>query len=188
MANQIRVGAPLKSTGGLLAGPVNTPLPTDASTALDEALVALGLLGEDGLQETENRSTDEVRVWGGGLGRVLQTEWGIQLTFTFMETSTAVLKEVRGEDNVSEKPSTTSGKTLRTTMRNSKVLPPRVYVAEIKDGNNHIRKVYPQAQITEVGDVTYSHNDTIKYEVTLSCYEDENGNAEYEYEEYKTAA
>lgn len=188
MANQIKVGAPLKAAGGLLRGPLGTPLPTDASLLLDEGLKAVGLLGEDGLNEAENRSNEETRVWGGGLGRVLQTEWGLQLSFTMTERTTETLKQVHGPENVSEKAGATEGTTLRTVLRNSKTLPPQVYVAEIKDGPTRIRKVYPQAQVTEVGDVTYSHNSVIQYEVTLACYEDESGQAGYDYDEYPTAA
>ena len=186
MANKTVVGAPVKAVGGLSSAALGTALPTDSTSELDAAFTALGLLGEDGLSETENRNQDEIRAWGGSLARVVQTKWGIQVTFTFLERTTAVLKEVRGEDNVTE--TTATQKKLRVVKRNSKVLPRRSYVAQIKDGENALRLVYPEAQIGEVGDVQYTHSDLVKYEVTLNCYEDESGNAAYEYDEYDVAA
>lgn len=184
MATQTRVGAPASATGGLYAAPSGTALPTDAATPLDTKFKALSLIGEDGLSETENRSTDEVRAWGGSLARVLQTEYGIQVSFTFLTRDVEVLKRIYGAENVTVDTSA-EGKTKISVKRNAKPLPRESYIAEIKDGPNHkLRLVYPDAQITEIGDVTYSHNSLIQFEVTLACYEDENGTSGYQYEEY----
>lgn len=183
MANQTRIGAPIKAVGGFSSAPLGSALPTDAKTARPAAFIALGLIGEDGLEETEERSTDKKRHWGGGVARVLQTEYGIQLKVTFLERKTAVLKEVRGQDNVTETP-----EGARTVLRNSKMLPQRSYMADIKDGNADLRIVYPIAQITEIDDVQYVHSELIAYTVTIDCYEDENGNYAYEYDAVPAAA
>lgn len=181
MANQTRVGAPIKSVGGFSSAALGSALPTDAKTARPAAFQALGLIGEDGLEETEERSTDKKRHWGGGVARVLQTEYGIQLKLTFIERTTAVLKEVRGQDNVTEVAGTDTEK-LRTVLRNSKMLPQRSYIADIKDGDQDLRIVYPIAQITEIDDVQYVHSELIAYTVTIDCFEDENGQYAYEYD------
>lgn len=180
MANQTRIGAP-KASGGLFSGPLGTELPTDATTALGAGLKLTGLVGEDGLSETTERNNEQERAWGGQIARVVQSEYGLTFTFTFIERTDAVLKEVLGEDNV-EITSPSGGGTLRTLKFNNEVLPSRVYVADMKDGATSIRKVYPNAQITEVGDVQYVHSALIKYEVTVTAYPDENGNNAYEYE------
>lgn len=186
MANETRVGSPVKAVGGLRSGDIGTPLPTDAVSVLDAALKALGLIGEDGLSESEERSTEDERAWGGSIARTVQTEYGLKVTFTFIERTTAVLQEVRGKDNVIEEK--VAGGTQRTVLFNSKTLPPRVYVADIKDGDYALRKVYPNAQITEVGETQFVHSTLIKYEVTLTAYEDEHGNNEYEYDFVPDAA
>lgn len=186
MANETRVGAPVKAVGGLRRADLGTPLPTDAVSVLDAAFEALGLIGEDGLSESEERNTEDERAWGGTIARTVQTEYGLKVTFTFIERSTAVMKQVRGKDNVIEEQ--VAGGTQRTMLFNSKTLPRQVIVADIKDGDYVLRKVYPLAQITEVGETQFVHSSLIKYEVTLTAYEDENGNNQYEYDFVPDAA
>lgn len=174
--NNTLVGAPLSATGGVLTGSADAVLPVDAEGTLT-GFSALGLIGEDGLSETADRSTDQVRAWGGSLARTLQTEFGLSYTLQFIETNPAVLREVHGVGNV------TAGTTANSLAIkiNKDQLPIKPYVFEVKDGENRIRIVIPRGQITAVGDVTYSHNDIIRYEVTLTCYADEAGNEAYKY-------
>ena len=40
------VGVPLTATGGVAAGPTDSTLPTDATTALPAGITALGLVGD----------------------------------------------------------------------------------------------------------------------------------------------
>lgn len=182
MANDVIVGAPLLATGGVQAAdPETATLPTDAVTALT-GYTALGLIGEDGVSETADRSTEQIRAWGGSLARVVQTEFGLSYTFQFLETNRAVMEEIHGVDNVTftAGDGTTTEDSLAIQV-NKNELPRRVYVFEIKDGDNRVRIVCPNAQITAVGDVTYSHNDAVRYEVTVSCYPDDSGNEAYKY-------
>ena len=174
--NNTLVGAPLSATGGVLVGTDSAALPADAEAALT-GFSALGLIGEDGLSETADRSTDQIRAWGGSLARTVQTEFGLSYSFQFIETNAAVLREVHGADNV------TAGTTANSLAIkiNKDQLPIKPYVFEVKDGDSRIRIVIPRGQITAVGDVTYSHNDIIRYEVTLTCYADEAGNEAYKY-------
>lgn len=176
MANDVLVGAPLLATGGVQAAAPGAALPTDATTALT-GFTALGLIGEDGIAETADRSTEQIRAWGGALARVVQTEFGLSYTFQFLETNATVLREIHGADNVT---ADTGGGSLAVKI-NKAELPRRVYVFEIKDGESKIRIVLPNAQITSVGDVTYTHSDAVRYEVTVTAYPDEAGNEAYKY-------
>lgn len=180
MANNALVGAPLTSTGGVLSAPVGTALPTDAKTT-PVGFVGLGLVGEDGLSETADRSTTPVRAWGGSLARVVQTEFGLVYTFQFIETSRAVLEEVHGVGNVTYTAGISPAYDELAIAVNKNQLPIKPYIFDVKDGDNRIRIVCPSAQITDVGGITYSHNDIIRYEVTVTCYPDESGNEAYKY-------
>jgi hypothetical protein len=180
MANQALVGAPLSATGGVLSAPEGTALPTSA-TAVTTGFVALGLIGEDGLSETADRSTDQIRAWGGSLARTVQIEYGLSYTFQFITTNKAVLEEVHGVDNVTVTPGVDPAFDELAIAVNNKQLPVKPYMFEVKDGDNRIRIVIPNGQITAVGGVTYSHNDIIRREVTLTCYADESGNEAYLY-------
>jgi hypothetical protein len=176
MANNTLVGAPLSATGGVLVGTAGATLPVNASTA-PTGFSALGLIGEDGLSETADRSTDQVRAWGGSLARTLQTEFSLSYTFQFIETNPAVLRAIHGVANVTAG-STAAELAIKVNKEQLPILP---YVFEVKDGDNRIRIVIPSGQITNVGDITYSHNDIIRYEVTVTCYADAAGQEAYKY-------
>jgi hypothetical protein len=180
VANNALVGAPLSATGGVLSAPEGTALPT-SSSAVTTGFVALGLIGEDGLSETADRSTEQIRAWGGSLARTVQTEFGLSYTFQFIETNPAVLREVHGVENVNTTSAVDPAYDELAIAVNKNQLPVKPYLFEVKDGENRIRIVIPNGQITAVGGVTYSHNDIIRYEVTLTCYADESGNEAYKY-------
>lgn len=170
------IGAPITSTGGVAAGPVGTALPTDATTELNEALVRLGLVGEDGFTLTRDRSTEDKRAWGGGVARTVQTEFSETATTSFLESNKAeVLKEVYGAENVT----VTDGKIA--IKHNDITLDRRVFVFEMKDGKRRRRIILPNAQITGTDDVQYTHSELISYAVTITAYPDEQGNCAYEY-------
>lgn len=171
------VGAPLTATGGVAAGPVDSTLPTDSTTALPEGITPLGLVGDEGVALTRERSTDDVRAWGGMIARTVQTEFSETATLQFLESDKAeVLREVYGPDNVSG-----DAETGITIVHNEQTLPSRVFVFDMKDGDKRRRLILPNAQITATDDITYVHSDVIRYGVTITAYPDEDGNCAYEY-------
>lgn len=173
-AANVRVGLPL-ATGAVLAGPAGTAIPVDATTTPNVALLATGYIGEDGVTQTISTDTTNIVAWGGDTVRVIQTSHDVTFKLTFLETNVAVLKEVYGEDNVTD----TTGEFA--VLINSQPLPNRVYVLEIKDGDRRGRIAIPDGQITERGDVVYVHTDAVKYEVTITAYPDASGNKAYIY-------
>lgn len=176
------IGAPINATGGVAAGEIGTTLPTDASTALAEALIRLGLVGEDGFTITRDRSTEDKRAWGGGIVRTVQTEFSETVTTSFLESDKAeTLKEVYGAENVTVTPGTEGNPGKVAIKHNDLVLDRRVFVFEMKDGKRRRRIVLPNAQITGTDDVQYTHSELISYAVTMTAYPDENGNCAYEY-------
>lgn len=183
MANdskKVLAGKPL-ATGGVWAGPSTATAPTDASAALT-GFNALGYIGDDGLTEATERSTDKVKAWGGDTVKVLQTDFAVTYSFSFIEsTNTDVLKAVYGAANVTTTAATVSTGTLNAIEINSETLPRQSYVFEVRDGDARIRIYVPEGQITEVGEVTYSDEDVIAYEVTIEAFVDENGNNAYKY-------
>ena len=176
-ARNVSVGRPnLEVSGGILVAPTGSTRPVDAETALDAAYVPLGYVGEDGVTETSERSTEEIRAWGGVKVRSVQTEYGCSISLTLIESRRAeTLRTVFGEDNV-----VVSGGVI-AVKRNEKVLPHRQWVIDMKDGENARRLDIGYGQITEVGDVTYVDGEAISYEVTISCDPDDNGDSLIEY-------
>lgn len=170
------VGAPV--SGGIYAGETDATLPANASDSITGGdLDKLGFLSDDGYSLTRDRSTDDIRRWGGQIFRSVQTEFSETLTFTFLEgDKLEVLKEVFGPNNVTG--DAESGISIK---HNEETLPSRAFVFDMKDGDKRRRLVVPNGQITETEDVTYSHSDVVRYGVTVTCYPDDDGNCAYEY-------
>jgi hypothetical protein len=174
-------GKPL-TTGGVLIAPLATALPTAASTAPDVAFTAAGYIGEDGVTEGTDRSTEKVKAWGGDIVKVLQTEFSATYQFTFLESLNAnVLEAVYGDDNVTTTAATASTGTLQAVKINSAILPHKSFIFEVKDGDAKVRIVVPDGQISEVGEVTYSDSDVVGYQVTVEAFQDASGNNAYKY-------
>ena len=179
-AANIVAGVPL-ATGGILIGDLTAAAPTTATGTLT-GFSAAGYIGEDGVTEANERSTDRIRAWGGDTVKVVQTEHNVTYQFTFLETLNAdVLKAVYGEDNVLTTPATASSGTLHEVQVNAATLPHKSYVFEVKDGDAKIRIYVPDGQITEVGEITYSDSEVIGYEVTVEAYADVLGNKAYKF-------
>lgn len=174
-ASNVLAGKPL-ATGGILRGQTGTTLPTDATSAPDASFKPLGYVGEDGVTETQDRSTDKIKAWGGDTVKVVQTEHSLSYKLTLIETLNAeVLKTVHGDGNVTTTAATATKGTLQTVQVTSTELGHASYVIEVKDGDARVRIAIGDGQVTEVGDITYSDADAIGYEVTIECFPDENG-------------
>lgn len=170
-ARNVAVGKPqLEVSGGVLVAPIGSTRPTTYAGPYDPAYVSLGYVGEDGVTETSERSTEVIRAWGGDKVRTVQTEFGTNLTFTLIESRNAeALKFVFGPENVEV------GADEITVKRNSKVLPHVQLIVDMLDGSNSRHLDVGYGQVTEIGDVTYVDGEAISYEVTISCDPDDNG-------------
>ena len=184
MANLVQnvvAGKPL-ATGGILSGPLGTPLPTDASTAPDAAIKGVGYISDDGVSESMNRETDKIKAWGGDVVKIVQSEHSVTYQYTMIESARAeVNREVYGEPNVAATVATTTHGNLLAIKVTAEQLPHRVRVIEIKDGDARIRIVLPDSQITEVGDITYQDASIIAYPVTVEAFPDSAGVKAYKY-------
>lgn len=176
-SQNVLAGVPL-ATGGISMAPLGTALPTDAKTTLPVAFKSAGYVGEDGLTESADRSTEKIKAWGGDVVKVVQTDFSTTYTFTFLESlNTDVLQAVYGDSNVTVTPATVTDGTLRTVKVNADILPHKVFVFDMKDGNARIRICVPDGQVTEVGEITYNDGSVIGYEVTVEAFRDSTLNA-----------
>lgn len=165
----VLAGKPL-ATGGVLVADVGSTAPTDATTALDAAFKAAGYVGEDGLTETIDRSTDKIKAWGGDTVKIVQTDFAVTYQFTFLETlNVDVLKTIYGAANVTTTAATSTKGTLHAVKLNSADLPSKAFVFEMKDGVARIRIHVPEGKITELGEVTYADGEVIGYQVTVEA-------------------
>lgn len=174
-SSEVSVGKPL-AAGGIYAADTTETAPTDATSSLGSSFTNLGYVSDEGLTNGIETSVESITAWGGDTVLTINTSRSETFSWTFIQTNAAVLKQVYGPDNVSE------GDGELTVLHNNKSLPRQLYVFEILMTGDRVKRiVVPSAQITEVGDVQYQDGEAIGYEVTLSCYPDDDGNTVIEY-------
>lgn len=180
MANtvsNVSAGKPLIG-GAFYIAPTGTTLPTDTTTALNSAFVALGYVSEDGLTNSNTPESDNIKAWGGDTVLTIQTEKTDTFSCTFIESlNINVLKMIYGSTNI-----TGALSTGLTISANSKELDEWSFVVELTlRGNIAKRIVIPRGKVTEIGEISYTDNDAIGYEATITAMPDATGNTHYEY-------
>lgn len=181
MANSeyVSTGKP-KVTGAIYRALITDSLdiPTSATSELSSDYIPLGYVGDDGLTNSNTRTSEDFKAWGGDTVLSNQNEYSDKYSFKLIEIlNTDVLKTVRGEDNVSG-----SLETGITVKANSAPLTEYCWVIEMIMRNGVLeRQVIPRAQISEIGDIVYSDADLTAFDVTITAFPDTAGNTHYEY-------
>lgn len=165
-SSKVSFGKP-KATGAVFVAPAGTDLPTDATTALDEAFVNLGYVSEDGLVESTETDTTDVTAWGGDNVLSGQSSFSTTYTVNLLETSTEVMKLIYGDDNVTE-----SAGALSSVKVTADPLDRHVVVFELAlTGGRIERIVLPAAQIVDrSGEVSYTDGEAIVYPAAFKAY------------------
>ena len=175
--DNVSTGKPSIS-GGVWIADAGTTLPTDATTDLGADFTALGYVSEDGLTNSNSPESDTGKAWGGDIVITYQNEKPDTFTFTLIEAKNAdVLAAVYGTDNVDGTISTGIEVTANGTEAEE-----HVWVFEIVMRNNTLKRiVVPAGKVTEVGDISYTDEDMVGYELTVQAFPDTDANTHYEY-------
>lgn len=180
MANStanVNIGKP-KVGGSIYRAPLGTSLPSDAKTALDNAFACLGYASDDGLTNSNSPTSSNIKAWGGDIVYTYNSEQMDTFSFTLIEsTNTDVLKAVYGDDNVSGSLSTGITISANATEKGASSW---VFELVLQDGGAK-RIVVPKAFITEIGEISYSDESAVGYNITITAMVDETGNTHYEY-------
>lgn len=173
----VNAGKP-KIGGAVFRAAVGTALPESVSDTLSSAFENLGFISDAGVVNSNSPSNTAIKEWGGATVLDIQTEKPDTFKMAFLEsTNLEVLKTIYGDDNVSG--------TIDTEIKvkvNAKELPTQSMVVDMVLKNDGAKRiVLPICKATSLSDITYAGNDAVKYEVTFSCYPDENGDTHLEY-------
>lgn len=172
----VAVGKP-KIGGSVAIAATTATLPTDSTTALDAAFENLGYCSEDGLTQEINRESEDIKAWGGDTVLVAQTDYSETYHVTLIETLRLdVKKAVFGDANV-----TGALSTGITTIGNSKDLPEKAWVFDMIQNGATVRKVLPNARVTEIDGISYTDSEAVGYGLTIRALPDATGNCSYEY-------
>lgn len=184
MANDkgnVVVGKPAV-TGGVLCAPLGTALPTDETTALAAAYKPVGYIADDGVTKTENRDSDTIQAGGGDTIAAIQKSYGVEWKFKLAELLNSVAQTaIYGASNVTATAATSTSGAKLAVKGTSATAPHNVWVFEITDGVKKIRIVVPDAQVSDVGDVTFKDDDIAANDVTLTSFPDSTGGYFYQY-------
>ncbi len=169
-------------TGAVFVAPVGTPLPTSTSDPLDPAFVCLGFVGEDGLVEANESSTEKITAWGGATVKVVRTESSVTHTLTLIESGRSdVLRTVYGDDNVVTVEATATEGTKHTVKVTSEQVPSKSWVYDMADAGNDIRLVCPEGQLKSLGEIEYVDAGVTGFEVEVEDLPDADGVNVYKY-------
>lgn len=130
---------------------------------LSDSFSNLGFVANDGLTESESKSTSTETDMNGDPIYTTSSDrnetWKVRLVEMKRE---AALKEIYGDGNV-------SGTTTLVAQHNGDDHPEHVYVLELvlKDGSR-ARKVMPLGQVTEIGDMVINSTTLLGREITIS--------------------
>lgn len=163
-AKNVAAGKP-KVGGAVFVAPLGTALPTDAVVKLNEAFANLGYIGDDGVEVETSVDMDTKYAWGGDPVLNLQKQKTDTAKFTLIEAlNLDVLKTIYGKSNVTGA-SIEAGVTVDVT---TKPLDSYCWVIDTVLNGIPKRFVYPNANISDMGGVTYKDDEEVGYEITIS--------------------
>lgn len=171
----IRVGAGSE----IFSAPLDATAPTDLDSALDAAFEGVGLIGEDGVSNAREQSSDDKYAMGRNglvLVRTVRSKKKESFKFVLLENTDLAFR-LKNPGSASE--NLGGGVTKRTYV----VEQPdrRSWVVEILDGDIITRRYYPTAEIVEVGEVKDADSELAGPEVTVNVYPDADGVKFYEF-------
>ena len=153
-----------RTAGGIYWAPPGTTLPTDASTALAAAFKTVGYIGEDGVTNSKDRETVEIKEWGGETVMsevVSQSETYQYKALEYLNVD--VLKAVFGAENVTE-----SNGAITVIVKAGTYGKGVWCIDTALNGGRLQRIVIPDGAITELGDIVYVANDATSFDITIA--------------------
>jgi hypothetical protein len=158
-------------------GVTGTPLPTDATSALNAAFKDVGTITDDGITDSTSQDSTDFYSWQGNvLVASLLGQYSKTFSFVCSETNGVTLALVYNGSTLTQ---TGTGVTIA---EKPPVRDIRTWVIHgISDSGKLQRIVIPQGQVDEKDDVTWSSQDLTTYKIEVKALPDSSGNVAYRY-------
>lgn len=163
-ATKVLVGATGKIYGG------GSVLPTDA-TAAPTGFNDYGYISDQGATLSVSTSITDIKAWGGDIVRSIRSEHKVTVAFEFLETNAYTLEAFTGDSSASAS---------AAAIQNVGGVRQK-WIIDTIDGDDTLRVVIPDGEVTELGDLVLNTEEAVKYPITISCYPDGSGNKAYIY-------
>jgi len=149
-------------TGAVYVGPTTATAPSSSGSTLT-GFSDLGYVSADGITETIDRTTNQIRAWqNGSLVREVTSEGTYSVTLTFIETKQDVLELYFGSAITAGQ---LDGDPTKSGGRKS-------FVMDIVDGPLVERTYIPAGEVTAIGERTLASGEAVGYNVTITAYAD----------------
>lgn len=170
----------LPTIGGLYRGPLTADIP-GSTMVIDDSMVHLGFVAEDGIDETEARPTTKIFAWGGDIVANPQDSYSLTEKFTLYEyLSPAVAKAAYGDDNVTVTDATTTAGTKMSILMNSNVFEFSTWLVDTYGvGGKRVQKFVPLGQVVTKDTQKTNHKTILAHNLTVECFPDTSGNYAY---------
>lgn len=162
-ADNVRVG----TTGAIYIAATSATAPTGATATLT-GFTELGYVSADGVTETRDRSTNQIRAWqNSDLVREVVTEATATIQAVLLETSGATLAAYYGSEvdpldgSIEIDPAATGGR--------------KSFVIDLIDGSSAVRTYIPAGEILSVGEQVYANGEPVGYDITITAYSGASG-------------
>lgn len=182
--NKVFAASPsdLTTVGGLWYAPFGTPLPTDVDEPLNAAFKNLGFISADGVSVKIDSSTNPIEVWGGDEIGALRDKFSIEYSCSlFQVLSPEVNAAIFGANNVTTAAATATAGARMKVLINSRLPKKCSLVLDSVYEDKLIRQVAQVAQLSELGDIKFVHNEPMAFEPTFKVLKGTDGNHVVQY-------
>lgn len=165
------VGRPPIDGGVFYRAPLGTTLPTSARDIPGVGFEDHGAVGPDGINVTQNRTSTDERMFGGGVFIDLQTEYDENVEIVLMEDDNdAVLKSSFGDANVVKTDATAEDGTKRTIYHTDEQLPISSFVIRSESGSKAKTYVIERGRVVNVVATPDVHSGATKRTLTIKTF------------------
>jgi hypothetical protein len=164
-AAAVKVGV----TGSVWVGATSATAPTSSVSSLT-GFTELGYVSPDGIEESIDTSTSQIRAWqNGDLIREVITESTATFKFMLMETTKAVVELYYG--------TTASGSTTSTKVdvNPSATGGRKSFVLNTVDGASVIRTYIASGEVTAVEPIKSANGEVVGYGMTVTAFPNSSG-------------